>query len=66
MKIFTFIKAQAGKVKENALEIYAYLFVCFGLPLIALIYIDWRAALTVFILLQATIGVLAIVRGAKV
>lgn len=68
MKITTFIKAQAGKVRENALEIYAYIFVSFGLPLIAYIYIDWKASLTTFIIIQAIIGVLAIVatlKGAK-
>ena len=68
MKVFTVIKAQAGKVKDNALEIYAYIFISFGIPAILFIYIDWRAAVSSFIIIQAIIGALAViatVRGNK-
>jgi len=68
MKIITFIKAQAGKVRDNALEIYAYIFISFGIPVIVYLYTDWKAALSTFIGIQALIGLFAIVasvRGTK-
>lgn len=46
--------------KASLLENYVLVLLTFGLPLIAYIYIDWRAALTVFVLVQSVIGILAI------
>jgi hypothetical protein len=46
------IKALAGHIKESFVEGYTLLLVAVGLPAIAYIYIDWRAALAVFVLSQ--------------
>ena len=60
MNIITRLKAQAGKLKANITEVYTMVLITIGLPAIAYIYIDWKAAVTVCILAQLVIGILAI------
>jgi len=63
MNILSFIKGQAAKLRDNFIEVYAYIFVSFGLPTVFYIYADLRAAVTAFIVIQAIIGILAMLRG---
>jgi len=56
MHILRLIKAQAGKLKDNITELYTLLLIVVGLPAVAYIYIDWKLALTVFILVQIALG----------
>jgi len=60
MNILTSIKAQAGTLRSNFTEVYTYCLISFGLPLVALVYLDWRAALSVFVVTQIAIGVFAL------
>jgi hypothetical protein len=46
--------------KSDLLEYYVLLLLAVGLPLVAFVYLDWRAALTAFVLSQIIVGVLAI------
>lgn len=47
-------------IKKDALEYYALTLLVVGLPVIAWIYFDWRAALAVTLIVQAVICVLAL------
>lgn len=60
MNIFTSLKAQAGKLRSNFTEVYTYLLIALGLPLVAFVYVDWKAALAVFVVSQIVIGFLAL------
>lgn len=53
-------KALAGAVKENGIEIYTFLLLALGVPAVAYVYYDWRAALAVFVVSQIGIGFLAL------
>lgn len=45
---------------NNMLERYILVLISVGLPFIAFIYFDWRAALAVLIVVQIIIGLLAL------
>jgi energy-converting hydrogenase Eha subunit E len=46
--------------KSNILEYYVTFLLALGLPLVALIYFDWRAALATFVVVQTVVGLLAL------
>lgn len=60
MKITDTLKAQAGVIKANFTEWYTLLLLIIGVPAIVYIYFDWKAALATSIVIQATLGVLAV------
>jgi hypothetical protein len=60
MKLIANLKAQAGKLRENWTEAYTFLLIAVGLPAVAYVYLDWRAALTAFVIPQIVIGFLAL------
>ena len=60
MNILTSLKAQAGTLRSNFTEVYTYCLISFGLPLVAFVYLDWKAALTTFVITQIAIGLLAV------
>lgn len=49
------LKALAGKVFTN--EVYTVSLITIGVPAIFYIYLDWKAALTSFVLVQITLGI---------
>lgn len=50
------------KIKENIIEYYTLVLLVLGLPLVAFVYLDWRAALAVFVLVQIVLGLLVVRR----
>lgn len=50
-------------IKENALEVYVAVLLIGGLSLLAWLYVDWKLALTVFILTQLVPALLALRRA---
>jgi len=61
--VTTNIKALAGIIRKSADEIALYLAISIGLPFIAYMYIDLRAALTVFIITQIALLALKVRLG---
>lgn len=51
------IKLQAIKIKNSLNELYTLALITVGLPAIFYIYIDWKAALTVFVVTQIALGI---------
>ena len=60
MKIMNSIKALAGKIQSSFVEGYTFFLIVIGLSTVAYIYLDWKAALTTFIVTQAVILTLAL------
>lgn len=60
MKLLTSLKALAGKLTENFIERWTIALIVVGLPAIAYIYGDWRAAIVAFVIPQIIIGYLVI------
>lgn len=58
------VKAQAGRIKANGVEVYTTLLIVAGLPFIAYIYAGWKPAVTVTIIVQTALGMVSL-RGAK-
>lgn len=56
-------KRLTNKVRADLLEYYTHALIIVGLPVVALVYADWRLALSVFITVQIVIGVLALRGG---
>lgn len=48
------------KMQQNAVEVWATLSIFVGIPLVAWLYFDYRAALLVFVLASSVIGTLAV------
>lgn len=65
MKALTSIKAQAGKIKENIIEIYTMLLIVIGVPAVVYALWGWRIALLAALLDHVLIGLLYIKYGAK-
>lgn len=51
------LKAQVGKLVANLNEIYTVTLISLGIPGLFWLYIDWRAALASFIVLQIALGI---------
>lgn len=62
-RVFNYIKAQAGKVKQNSTEVLLYACISLGLPAIAYLYIDWKAAFSVAVLAQIVMLILKLREG---
>lgn len=54
------IKNLIVNIKKNLTEYWTALFVAVGLPAVAWLYVDWRLALSVFIIIQAVTGLFAL------
>jgi hypothetical protein len=54
-----------AKLREDIIEYYTLVLLIAGLPLVAFVYWDWRAALTVFIVVQIVLGVMIVFRSAR-
>lgn len=50
------------RLPDNLYETFVTALIVVGLPLVAYIYIDWRAALTAFVLVNIVLGVM-VLRG---
>lgn len=57
------LKALAGTLRKNMIEVAVYCLISFGLPWIVYAYIDLKAAVSVFIVLQIVLGVLSLREG---
>lgn len=64
MKIPSVIKSASDYIKSNAVEIYALALINAGLPLIAVMYVDIKLAITVSVIVNLTLCILAL-RKAK-
>ena len=54
------IKKLITNVKKNLTEYWTALFVAVGIPVVAWLYVDWKLALSVFIVIQAVTGLFAL------
>jgi hypothetical protein len=54
------LKRLVSLKKSDLIESYVMVMLTVGLPLIALIYGDWRSALSTFVVTQIILGFLAI------
>lgn len=60
MRIYTHLKALAGKIRTNFIEWNTLLAIVVGLPAIAYLYVDVKLAAAVFIMVQIALGVVAL------
>lgn len=65
MKVLNSIKAHAGKIKEDAVEVWTMALITVGIPVIAYIFVGWKWAFVAFVVTQITVGLLSLHFGDK-